>query len=258
VILGITGALLWMARPDLLPLGGGGDLTHHLQFVGYIEQNWRLPVDADIHAIGGMIDYTPGAHLLASLAGASSGRDGLHAMHPLLAVMVALKAGVLFLIARRALGDPEFRTARPRRGAAAVPAHRLFPGMVHPLFALRASRRRALRSRDVVGDGDLRRSAVGACGRRVRGRGRGRIPDLAGVDRHAAVRVRGAGGRSRAYVLARTTRADTPYLALKMVHLAIYPMAVLASAGLGAMVGGIAGLARRAADDRLPFGRRRG
>jgi hypothetical protein len=48
-----------------------------------------------------MVDYTPGAHILAALAGAWTRTDGLHAVYPLVAFTVALKCGLVFLIARR-------------------------------------------------------------------------------------------------------------------------------------------------------------
>ena len=57
---------MWRARPDFLPTGTGSDLAHHLALIAYIEQHWRLVHDARLGAyLGEMIDYTPGAHLLA-------------------------------------------------------------------------------------------------------------------------------------------------------------------------------------------------
>ena len=94
--------LLWLAGRDLLPPGTGPDLTHHLLLVGYIEQHWRLPHDPQLGPfLGEMVDYTPGAHLLAALAGAWTKTDGLHALYPLVAFTVALKCGFIFLIGRR-------------------------------------------------------------------------------------------------------------------------------------------------------------
>ena len=94
--------LLWLAGRDLLPPGTGPDLTHHLLLVGYLEEHWRLPHDPQLGPfLGEMVDYSPGAHLLAALAGAWTRTDGLHAMYPLVAFTVALKCGLVFLIARR-------------------------------------------------------------------------------------------------------------------------------------------------------------
>ncbi len=93
-----------LARPDFLPLGSGPDLTHHLLLIGFIERHWTLVHDASVEwAIGEMVQYTPGSHALAALAGAWSGSDGLHALHPLLAATFALKVGFVFLVMLRLL-----------------------------------------------------------------------------------------------------------------------------------------------------------
>ena len=42
IVLAVLAALLWLAWPDLLPLGGGSDLTHHLQLIDFIDRHWRL------------------------------------------------------------------------------------------------------------------------------------------------------------------------------------------------------------------------
>ena len=94
--------LLWLAWPALLPVGSGADLTHHLLLIDYIERHWRFVHEARIEAyLGEMVHYTPGSHLLAALAGAWTGTDGLHAVYPVVAWSVALKAGFVFLIALR-------------------------------------------------------------------------------------------------------------------------------------------------------------
>jgi hypothetical protein len=104
--------LLWLARPELLPIGSGPDLTHHLALIGYIEQHWRLVHDVRLSEyLGEMIDYTPGVHLLAALAGAWLRTDGLHAVHGTIAATVALKAGFVFLIARRLVAAERTRDA---------------------------------------------------------------------------------------------------------------------------------------------------
>ena len=102
IVAAVMAWLLWLAGRDLLPPGTGPDLTHHLLLVGYIEEHWRLPHDPQLGPfLGEMVDYTPGAHLLAALAGAWTRTDGLHAVYPLVAFTVALKCGLVFLIARR-------------------------------------------------------------------------------------------------------------------------------------------------------------
>jgi hypothetical protein len=102
IVASVMAWLLWLAGRDLLPPGTGPDLTHHLLLVGYIEEHWRLPHDPQLGPfLGEMVDYTPGAHLLAALTGAWTRTDGLHAVYPLVAFTVALKCGLVFLITRR-------------------------------------------------------------------------------------------------------------------------------------------------------------
>ena len=96
--------LLWLAWPTLLWVGGGPDITHHLVLIDYIERQWQLSRDvvSDPY-LGDMVYYTPGSHLLIALAGAWTRTDGLHALYPVVAFTVALKAGFVFLIALRLL-----------------------------------------------------------------------------------------------------------------------------------------------------------
>jgi len=101
----VLGVFAWCERlawPELLPVGGGPDLTHHLVLINYIERHWRLVYDpALVPYLGDMIFYTPGSHLLIALAGAWTRSDGLHAVHSVLAATVAIKAGFVYCIARR-------------------------------------------------------------------------------------------------------------------------------------------------------------
>jgi hypothetical protein len=104
IVFTIFGWLLWIAAPALLPLGSGSDLTHHLLLIQYIEAHWRFVHDpAAERFLGEMASYTPGSHLLAAAAGAWTGTSGLRALHSVLAWTVALKAGFVFLIARRTI-----------------------------------------------------------------------------------------------------------------------------------------------------------
>jgi hypothetical protein len=106
IVLTTFGWLMWRARPDFLPAGTGPDLAHHLALLAYIERHGRLVHDAALGAyLGEMIDYTPGAHLLAVLAAAWFRTDALHALHPVVALTAALKSGLVFLIARRLMPD---------------------------------------------------------------------------------------------------------------------------------------------------------
>jgi hypothetical protein len=104
--------LLSLARPALLPTGSGPDLVHHLSLIAYIEQHWHLVHDVRLSEyLGEMIDYTPGVHLLAALAGAWFRSDGLHVLYSVVAATVALKAGFVFLIARRLVASERTREA---------------------------------------------------------------------------------------------------------------------------------------------------
>lgn len=98
----VTAWLLRITWPSWLPPGGGSDLTHHLLLVDYIERAGHLVHDRALEgAMGEMAHYTPGAHLMAVLAGAWTGTDGFRAFYPVIAVCAALTAGFVFLIARR-------------------------------------------------------------------------------------------------------------------------------------------------------------
>jgi hypothetical protein len=70
-----------------------------------------------------MLQYTPGSHVLAAAAAWWTGVDALRVVQPVMALAAGLKAGVVFLVARRALGG--------RRGAvvqaAAAPVLLLVP-----------------------------------------------------------------------------------------------------------------------------------
>ncbi|HUR33117.1 MAG TPA: hypothetical protein VM032_04930 [Vicinamibacterales bacterium] len=96
--------LMWLARPDFLPLSTGPDLTHHLILIRYIEQHWRLVHEPALERyLGEMAQYTPGSHVLTALGGAWSLTSGLRALHAVQAGMVALETGFLLLIGIRLL-----------------------------------------------------------------------------------------------------------------------------------------------------------
>jgi hypothetical protein len=98
--------LLWLAWPALLPVGGGVDVAHHLMLIDYIERHWRLVHEPQVEAyLGEMVHYSPGSHVLAALIGAWRGTDGLHAVYPLVAWSVAVKAGFVLLITLRILPE---------------------------------------------------------------------------------------------------------------------------------------------------------
>src|SRR5262245_1984998 len=102
----IAAWFLWLAWPSLLPIGSGSDLTHHLLLIDYIDRTGTLPQDRTlVPYFGEMFDYTPGTHLLAVLAGRWTRSEGLHAVFGVVALSVALKAAIVFLIALRCLPE---------------------------------------------------------------------------------------------------------------------------------------------------------
>ncbi len=102
VVLLMLAWLLRLAWPSLLLPGGGSDLAHHLLLVDYIERSGHLVHDRALDgAMGEMAHYTPGAHLLAVMAGAWTGTDGFRAFYSVVSGAMALAAGFVFLIVRR-------------------------------------------------------------------------------------------------------------------------------------------------------------
>jgi hypothetical protein len=103
VTLVTTAGLAYCASPALLPPGRGPDLSYHLMLVDFIERNWRLPDDSHVAAMVEMAHYTPGLHLLAALSGAWTGTIGFYTIYPVVAITVAIKFGLVFLIGARML-----------------------------------------------------------------------------------------------------------------------------------------------------------
>jgi hypothetical protein len=102
VVAGAGVWLAWLARPDLLPLGSGPDLVHHLGLIRYIETHQRLVHDPGVEQwLGEMVSYTPGSHVLVVLSAQVLGTDGLRTFHAVCAAAVALKAGLVVLLAVR-------------------------------------------------------------------------------------------------------------------------------------------------------------
>ena len=134
--------LLWLAWPTVLWVGGGPDITHHLVLIDYIERHWQLSRDvvSDPY-LGDMVYYTPGSHLLIALAGAWTRTDGLHALYPVVAFTVALKAGFVFLIALRLLpaGIPRFANGKPNRSASSEATVFSLPATPKPKMLLAPS-----------------------------------------------------------------------------------------------------------------------
>jgi hypothetical protein len=110
VVLVILAHLLWLAWPSLLPIGGTPELAAHLALIDRTEQQFALPTTADLGRLEGIAQHPPGFHWIVAMVGRSTGVPGQRAVYPILAVLVALKAGLLFVIARRLLRPTTPRT----------------------------------------------------------------------------------------------------------------------------------------------------
>ena len=129
--------LLWVARPNLLPVGGGVDLAHHMVLVHYIARQWQLVYDPSlVPYLGDMIFYTPGSHLLFALAGSWLRVDVFQAIHPVLALTVALKSGFVFLVALRLLPRDASRVPLALTAVLLLflPLHYFFGSFTHDSF----------------------------------------------------------------------------------------------------------------------------
>jgi hypothetical protein len=150
IVAAVGAYFLWIARPALLPIGGGPDLAHHLVLINYIERTWKLVDDPALYPyLGDMMDYTPGAHLLIAMAGAWAHVPALRAVHPVLVLTVALKAGFVFAIARRLTPRDDTRVAAGigavlllfvpyRYVAGSFTEHSYWPQVVSELFTCAA------------------------------------------------------------------------------------------------------------------------
>ncbi len=104
VVVGLLVFILWLAWPSLLPLSESSDTTHHASFTEFIMAREALAHDAKLDAyLGEMVIYPAGAHILAALVGTFLGVPGLLSLHPLLALVVSVKAGLIYLIILRLL-----------------------------------------------------------------------------------------------------------------------------------------------------------
>ncbi len=137
VVVFVSVTLLGMSWPSLVPPGRGPDLAHHLLLIDYIQQNGHLVHDRSLEgSMGEMAHYTPGAHLLAVIAGVVFGVEGLRAFFPVVVICAALTAGFVFLIARR------IGAALPYAIAAVImlflPAQYFFGAFTHDSFLAQA------------------------------------------------------------------------------------------------------------------------
>jgi hypothetical protein len=115
---------LWLASPSLLPVTNAPDVVHHLQLIHLIQRTHRLAHDPALAPyLMEMMNYTPGGHILAASVADWLRLDALRVILPVTAAFVALKAGVIYLLALRVV------PARPGAAlqAAAAPVLLLLP-----------------------------------------------------------------------------------------------------------------------------------
>ncbi len=136
----VFGWLLKVAWPSLLPPGGGPDLAHHLVLIDFLERHWQLPDATLVPAMGEMAHYTPGVHLVAALLGAWTRTDGFHTIYAVVALTVALKAGLVFLIALRVVGvEPRVPLALTAVLLMLLPQEYFVGSFVHDSFFAQAA-----------------------------------------------------------------------------------------------------------------------
>jgi hypothetical protein len=96
--------LLWLASPSLLPVTDGPDVVHHLQLIHLIQRTHRLAHDPALQPyLAEMMNYTPGSHIVVASVGAWLRVDPLRVLLPVTAAFAAVRAGVVYVLALRAL-----------------------------------------------------------------------------------------------------------------------------------------------------------
>jgi hypothetical protein len=95
--------LLWLTAPAFLPVTIGPDVVHHLQLIHVMQRTQRLVHDP---ALGPylleMVNYTPRSHILAAVVAQWLRVDALRVAQAVTAAFIALKMGLLYLVAVRA------------------------------------------------------------------------------------------------------------------------------------------------------------
>jgi hypothetical protein len=100
------GYLIWLASPSLLPVTIGPDVVHHLQLIHVIHRTQHLVHDPALYPyLLEMMHYTPGSHIAAAAAGWWVRVDPLRVLFPLTALFVAVKIGVVYVLALRVMED---------------------------------------------------------------------------------------------------------------------------------------------------------
>ena len=128
VVLGFGAYLLWLAWSSWLPRHHSADLVHHLGLINFIEQQRSLAHDPRLAVyLEDVATYPPGSHVLAVMLAGWFGATSIYVIHPLLAALVALKAGYVFHIILRLLPSE-------RRSALLAGAGTLFLLMAYEYF----------------------------------------------------------------------------------------------------------------------------
>jgi hypothetical protein len=126
VVAASTSYFLWLASPEFLPVTIGPDVVHHLQLIHFIQRTHALPHAAALNPyLLEMMNYTPGSHILAASVADWFRLDALRVLQPLIAVFVAVKLGMLYLLALRVV--PGSRSAPV--AALSVPVLALVPAV---------------------------------------------------------------------------------------------------------------------------------
>ena len=144
------GYLLWLASPSLLPVTNGPDVVHHLLLIHVIHRTHHLVHDP---ALGPylleMVNYTPGSHIAAAAVAGWLRVDPLRVLLPLTALFVAVKAGIIYVLALRLVPAKPGGVARRSGRAGAPPGSRgVRARVVLPVLLLRAGRVGDLRDGD--------------------------------------------------------------------------------------------------------------
>src|SRR5260221_5910760 len=107
-----------------MPMSNGPDVVHLQHLIRDMERTGRLLLAVKlVPYLLEMMGYTPGSHVLAAVMGMWLRVDPLRIVYPLAALFVAMKAGILYEMARRLLAPG----ARGTLQAAAAPVLALVP-----------------------------------------------------------------------------------------------------------------------------------
>jgi hypothetical protein len=102
VVTGTFAYLLWLGWPSLLPVTNGPDVVHHLLLIHVIQRTHHLVHGPELGPyLLEMVNYTPGAHIMAATVAGWLRLDALRVLLPVTAAFVAVKAGVIYMLALR-------------------------------------------------------------------------------------------------------------------------------------------------------------